>query len=237
MTNFGGDIAYQGGKDAASRGLMGNAQTHCVQLPNTFAFARGATGRSLTEQDYVQFADDLIPGQGNLILQAWRGIAGTEVAKMQDVAGKLEALPDESLSPGPLKGLLFGSPRRFITDLVMQLRVRASFEAFRAAAARNRDLREPLRRFISAVEVWQHQHGYENAWSWPALNESLRKLNSSEVNAVLYSQFDIEMAPPPDWKGTGYEFTRKILRDTESYTPRLIAAIKLALKEESKGHP
>lgn len=45
LTNFGGDTAYQGGKDATSRGLMGNAQTHCVQLPNTFAFARGSTLR------------------------------------------------------------------------------------------------------------------------------------------------------------------------------------------------
>ena len=38
-----GDVAYQGGKDATERGLMGNAQTHCLQLPNTFAFARGGS--------------------------------------------------------------------------------------------------------------------------------------------------------------------------------------------------
>ena len=33
MTNFGGDIAYQGGKDAASRGLMGNAP-RILQFPS-----------------------------------------------------------------------------------------------------------------------------------------------------------------------------------------------------------
>jgi hypothetical protein len=55
---------------------MGNAQTHCLQLPNTFAFARGAAGLPLGEQDYVRFADDLIPGQGTLIVQAWRALAG-----------------------------------------------------------------------------------------------------------------------------------------------------------------
>ena len=64
--------------------------------------------------------------------------------------------------PGRLKGLLFGSSRRFITDLVMQLRLRAAFEAFRVAAAANQDLKEPLRQFVAAVKVWQGQHGYEN---------------------------------------------------------------------------
>lgn len=229
MTNFGGDGAYQGGKDSTARGLMGNAQTHCVQLPNTFAFARGATGQTLTERDHVQFADELIPGQGNLIAEAWRALAGTNSASMRETAAKLESLPDDKLVPGRLKGLLFGSPRRFITDLVMQLRLRAAFEAFRAAADANQDLKEPLRQFVAAVEVWQHQHGYENAWWWPGLNESLRKVNSPEINAVLNSQFSLDGAPPADWKGTGYEFTHKILHDTESYTPRLIAAMKKAV--------
>jgi hypothetical protein len=231
MTNFGGDVAYQGGKDSTERGLMGNAQTHCLQLPNTFAFARGAAGLPLADQDYVRFADDLIPGQGTLIVQAWRALAGSDVAAMRDVAGRLEALPDAKLVPGRLKGLLFGSPRRFVTDLVMQLRVRAGFEAFRAAAAANGELRGPLRQFVAAVEVWQRQHGYENAWWWPGLNESLRKLNSPEVNAVLNTQFTLDTVPPPDWKGTPYEFTHKMLRDTESYTPRLIAAMKQALEK------
>jgi hypothetical protein len=148
---------------------------------------------------------------------------------MRDLAGRLEALPDATLVPGRLKGLLFGSPRRFLVDLVMQLRVRAGFETFRAAAAANRDPREPLRQFVAAVEVWQRQHGYENAWWWPGLNESLRKLNSPEVNAVLNTQFQLDSAPPPDWQGSPYEFTHKMLRDTESYTPRLIAAMKQAL--------
>ena len=143
MTNFGGESAYEGGKDAAPRGLMGNAQTHCLQLPNTFAFARGATGQSLTKQDYVRFADDLIPGQGALIVQAWRAVAGANVASMRSLAGKLEALPAEKLSPGRLKGLLFGSPQRFIADLAMQLRAKASFETFRIAAAQARTCGSP----------------------------------------------------------------------------------------------
>src|SRR5690242_8521882 len=36
LTNFGNDRAYEGGRTTAARGVIGNAQTHCVQLPNTF---------------------------------------------------------------------------------------------------------------------------------------------------------------------------------------------------------
>jgi hypothetical protein len=230
LTNFGGDHAYQGGQDATARGLMGNAQTPCVQLPNTFAFARGATGQSLMHQDYVQFADDLIPGQGEVIVQAWQTMAGTDPAAMRDLAARVEGVPEEQLTPGRLKGLLFGSPRRFLQDLVRQLRVRAGFESFRTAAERGQNLQEPLREFLSAVEVWQRQHGYENAWWWPGLNEALRKLHSPDVNAVLNTQFHLESAPPPDWTGTGYEFTHQMLADTESYTPRLIGVMRTALQ-------
>ncbi len=232
LTNFGGDLAYKGGQDATDRGLMGNAQTHCIQLPNTFAFARGATGKPLHPEDYVRFADDLIPGRGELIVRGWQALAGTDAAAMSALADTLGQLPDEKLTPGPLKGLLFGSPRRFITDLVMQLRMKSAFEALRAAVDQNRATNEPLRAFVAATEVWQRQHGYENAWWWPDLQTTLRKLKSAPIDAVLDSQFTIESAPPKDWTGTGYEFTHKMLRDTESYTPRLIAAMKKASAED-----
>jgi hypothetical protein len=231
MTNFGGDGAYKGGQNATKRGLMGNAQTHCVQLPNTFAFARGATGQSLTTDDYVRFADDLIPGQGRLIVRAWQATAGQDAAAMRAIAGELDALRNEQLVPGRLVGLLFGSPRRFITDLVMQLRVRAGFESLRSAVDRKQNPKEPFREFVTAVAAWQKQHGYENAWWWPGLNETLAKLNQPGITAVLSTQFSIESVPPPDWKGTGYDYTHTMLSLTESYTRRLIKAMKKAMKD------
>ncbi len=60
LTIYGGDRATSGGKKGGQRGIMGNAQTHCVQLPNTFAFARSAQGLSTEKADYIKFADDLI---------------------------------------------------------------------------------------------------------------------------------------------------------------------------------
>src|SRR2546423_7220381 len=71
MGNFGGNRAYEGGALPGPRGVMGNAQTHCIQLPNTFAFARGAAGKPVAEADYVGFAEKLIPGFGETIVHAW----------------------------------------------------------------------------------------------------------------------------------------------------------------------
>jgi hypothetical protein len=231
MTNFGGDTAYTGGQGGTSRGVMGNAQTHCLQLPNTFAFVRGATGKPLTDADYVRFADDLLTGQGSLIVDAWRAMPGTDTARMQGLADKLEALPDSALKPGPLKGLLFGNPRRFVTDLVMQLRLRAAYESFLAATRSNADPKEAFSRFVTAVDTWQRQHGYENAWWWPGLDEALRKLNSPAINAVLGTQFNIESGPDPKSKESPFEQVQADLRRTESYTTRLIEAMRKAQRE------
>jgi hypothetical protein len=106
MTNFGGDGAREAGGTKAPRGVMGNAQTHCVQLPNTFAFARGATGKSVTEADYVAFADGLIVGNGQTIVQAWKALSGEDPAAMRDAGDKLEVLSKRELATGHLKGLL-----------------------------------------------------------------------------------------------------------------------------------
>src|SRR5581483_1073760 len=90
ITNFGGDGAFRAGGARAPRGVVGNAQTHCVQLPNTFAFARGAQGQPVTESDYIQFADELIAGQGPLLVKTWKTLAGRDSTLMHNMADRLE---------------------------------------------------------------------------------------------------------------------------------------------------
>lgn len=141
MTNFGGDHAYDAGGTKAPRGVMGNAQTHCVQLPNTFAFARGAAGKPVTESDYTAFGNDLIVGRGQTILEGWKALAGADPAAKRDMAARLEEVSRAPLSTGPLKGLLFGDPRRFVMDMVMQLRLKAAFNDFTAAVENERDVK------------------------------------------------------------------------------------------------
>ena len=235
MSNFGGNTAYEGGAQPGPRGVMGNAQTHCIQLPNTFAFARGAAGKPVTEADYVAFAEDLIPGLGETIVRAWKALAGSDPAAMRACAAELTRLPARRLKPGPLKGLLFGSPRRFVNDLAMMLRVRAGFESLRAAVERGAPATEPLGEFVAAATAWQRQHGYENTWWWPNLDEVLRKLNAPEVNAVLDTRFD-PFAPPKLLPGeTPFQYVARKLAEEESNTPRLLNGLDAAWKRMARG--
>lgn len=227
MTNFGGDGTYKTGGSPGPRGIMGNAQSHCLQLPNTFAFARGAQGLSCAEADYVCFAEDLIPGQGAAIVAAWKALAGTDVEEMRAAEAALSALTAEQLTPGPLQGLLFGDPPRFVRDLVLQLRLRAALEefhkeAFAEAVAKGR-LASRFARFIEAAEAWQQQHNYKNNWYWPRMEEALRKLEDGALSAALDARsYTGEGATP-------FEQVQDGFRKVECYTPGLLAAMREAL--------
>lgn len=224
MTNFGGDRAFLAGRGAAPGGVVGNAQTHCVQLPNTFAFARGATGEPLPEEaDYVRFANELIEGGGDVIVAGWRALAGQDPNGMMAAAGDLEKLSKGRLTPGRLKGLLFGDPQRLIIDFVMQLRLRAAYQGLAAELEGDKDVGNSLRTFVSAAKTWQGQHGYQCAWRWPGLKETLRKLNSPPVDAVLDEK---------PQAGTPFEQIAEHHQEMETFTVRLIDALK---KSEGKN--
>ena len=229
MTNFGGENAYKGAAETGPRGVMGNAQTHCVQLPNTFAFVRGATGQSLTDADYVEFANGLIPGQGTAIVRGWSVLQGHNASAMLASAAELESLPDSKLKPGKLKGLLFGSARRFVTDLALQLRLRASFEALAAATDRGEGVKAALANAVAAAEAWQSRHGYQNNWYDPKLHASLRKLHSAAIDKVLAISYE---ARPPFSNGrTAPQQIAANFATIETYTTQLLDAMKTALKE------
>lgn len=232
LTNFGGNGAYEGGAAPSSRGVMGNAQTHCVQLPNTFAFARGASGQPVTENDYLIFADNLLIGLGEVIVRAWKSLGAVEPEAMRESCKELSELPDARLmQTGRLSGLLFGSPRRFVNDLMMMLRLRAAFETLRAAADSNKAGKRELDEFSIRARAWQQQHGYENSWWWPNLSETLRKLNSVEVNAVLDNRCDPFAKPQLAAGETPFQYVARKLREEESFTPRLLAALDTTRKQ------
>ncbi len=231
MGNFGGTNAYEGGAAPGPRGVMGNAQTHCIQLPNTFAFVRGARGKTLTERDYVEFGHQLIPGMGEYIVRAWQLLAGDDAAGMRACADNFEKVPERRLRPGPLYGLLFGSPKRFLTDLGMMLRVRAGFCDLQKAESNGADVKAALDEFVTALEAWQHQNGYENSLGWAGLDEALRKLNSPEVNKVLDGRFNPFVPEKLQPGETPFECVARELREEESFTPRLLKALDAARRE------
>ncbi len=224
LTNFGGSAAYDGGAAPGPRGVMGNAQTHCVQLPNTFAFARGAQHRPVTEADYVQFADDLVPGLGTTIVEGWKALASEDSRTMLEATRALERAAQRCHNPGPLGGLLFGNPERFVSDLCMQLRMRAPWVEMMHAAGT--PPRGTIRAFAEAASAWQARHGYENVWWWPSLDETLRRIGSPEINAVLDTLYNPFGPMPPGLRQSPFEYVAYKLREGESFTPRLLHALR-----------
>lgn len=228
LTIYGGDRAYNGGKKLGQRGVMANSQTHCVQLPNTFAFARGAQELSVEKADYIKFANDLIPGQGALIVEGWETLQGEDTKKMKAAIKKLNKLNSGKITTGPLKGLLFNDPSRFINDLVLQLELASSMNDFRTAINKTAPdavtVKKSFAALVSSADAWQQKHGYSNSWAWKPMEESLRKLNSEPLNKTLDShKFTSDEGETP------FDKVKNGLAQLESYTPRLIASMKVAL--------
>jgi hypothetical protein len=230
MTNFGGNRAYEAGAHPGPRGVMGNAQTHCVQLPNIFAFARGAAGKPVTEADYVEFANNLISGKGREIVDAWKALSGNDASLMRAQALIIRKAATQKLVPGRLSGLLFGDPARFMNDIVMQLELKASYQDFLQASRDGGNVKPALALFISRAEVWQKQHGYQNRWSWPGLYEALDKLDSPEINSIL----SVRLRPAPSPEGglelTGNGTLASFLHDGETFTTTLLSAMGKAVE-------
>lgn len=240
MTNFGGDLARNAGSMGMPRGVLGNAQTHCVQLPNTMAFAHGALGKPVTGADYEEFANRLVPGHGATILRAWRALAGPDTDEARTgiaaaAGGHTQASADEAraasaaIAPlaakdakaGDLGGFLFGSTARFADDLVRMLDLCAA--SIDLTAALNSGTRHDgaLREFISAADLWQAKHGYCNRWNWPDLFGALAKLGSPEVDLAISMPIDRV-------KRTGFDKVKALYYLEETHTLQVLQALKRA---------
>jgi len=142
----------------------------------------------------------------------------------------LSSLSGSGLKAGPLKGLLFGDPARFIHDLVLQLRMASALYKFRAAVYSSkhstRMIKQTMSSFIDAAQAWQQTTGYTNSWLWQPMDETLRRLNAAPVNAVLATHtWSSEEGSTP------FEKVKNGLARMESYTTRLIAAMKETLTQ------
>jgi hypothetical protein len=237
FTLFNGEQVYVGGRRQGQRGVLGNSQTHCVQLPNTFAFARTAQGLSTTQSDYVRFASELLPAQGAVLVEGWEALQGVDSLRISAAVSRLESMP-RPLRTGPLRGLLFGSPERFVADLVAQLKMVAALGEFRVALnAVPREetmVKRRLGEFALAAENWQTRHGYSNKWDWTAMDEAMAQLGSPEVNSALATR-----KRESEEGATPFERVKNGLARRESFTPRLIAAMKsvAGLATANPGHP
>ena len=174
-------------------GVIGNSQTHCLQLPLAFAFSRLAAGESSDQIDLVGFADRLLPGLGEVIASAWQLIESDDAHAQRTAAKAVQDAVWNVDSVGPLGGLLFGSAERFMTDLAMNLQVRAAInELLRAEHAAEADatghVAGGLRRMLDVVRPYQQRLGFTDACYGPlydVLTDVLGKLDDEGLNAAL----------------------------------------------------
>jgi hypothetical protein len=212
--------AWNAAHRQGTQGIFGNAQSHCLQLPNTFAFAWGAWDKPLTDENRALFAEDLLPGQGAMVTGGWYALAGSDIEAMRQAITALTARAKDGIETGSLGGLLFGSPKRFIEDLVCLLRLSSAVETLLVALAANQDVRERFAELIGAITAWQERHDYRNLWQWTRLEEALRKLDAPATAAVLDSRtYRAEGATPFEQVLNGF-----ILAET--YTTRLLDAMQ-----------
>jgi hypothetical protein len=75
--------------------------------------------------------------------------------------------------------------------------------------------------FVASAAAWQKRHGYECAWDWPEMTESLKRLHSPAIDKVLEEK--AQGKTPADEIADHFKIT-------ETYTPRLIEAMQQTAK-------
>ncbi|HOF89468.1 MAG TPA: hypothetical protein PLZ36_15410, partial [Armatimonadota bacterium] len=191
--------------DVMRLGALGNGQTHVAQLPHTYLFAHFAGGGTRRNADLPSFADGLIPGCGPLLAAAWEALGGDDPARMRAAAGRLAILHRAS-TPGPLAGLLFGDPERYLEDLVLQLTFLADLYEF------NRTVELPaLARLHASWSAWQARTGFADAFFGP-----VRDLAEPPLRALRHPAIAETFAAWDNWRDPA---------GRHGIVPRLLAAI------------
>lgn len=148
---------------------------------------------------------------------------------MRSAAQRLEMLQPSSLKGGPLTGLLFNDAPRFVTDLAMELKLKAAFEDFVAATEKGAGVKQALAVFVDRADAYQKRTGYQCVWGWPKLAQALRTLKSAQIDAIV-NEDNLMSDSFPKKPGTA-DHNRYLdgLRRLEVSTPQLIAAMKATL--------
>lgn len=168
-------------------GIMGNAQTHCLQLPHTYMFAHFARGGAPEELDLHGFAEELLPGHGATVANAWNLLETDQVDAQLSKAAELHRFGATALRRGRHSGLLFSDPNRFTTDLAMNLEVRAVCHRLRAAIDEGDDTRKAVQDVLEVFKPYQERVGFVDVYAGPLrqlLNDQLSRLGDDGIDAA-----------------------------------------------------
>jgi hypothetical protein len=191
FTNYGPELVEKearAGLDAADLGVMGNAQTHCVQLPNTFLFAHFARGGDADTADLRHFGEQLVPGLGITFVEAWRAMGDRDAHRARVAADMLAERLLRRLDGGELAGMMFVAPDRYVEDTVLQLRFHADIQACVDSMEDGHVDPAALRAVAWSWRRWWGRHRFSDAYGGPVaerLHPVLRSLHDPSLDAAL----------------------------------------------------
>jgi hypothetical protein len=178
LTNFTPDAIRDGvarwSAEKYPRGIMANAQSHVLQLPNTFFFAK-AVRPSAGPADLESFAEQLIPGAAKTLAAGWQALAAPPDAQ-RAAAAALHAELGKPHATGPCSGLLFGDAKGYLLDLAANLDIQADLADVRAAFAADHDPKPALGRFLGDFRPYQSRVGFADACGGPLVADILQPL-------------------------------------------------------------
>ena len=146
-------------------GVMGNAQSHCLQMPHTYFFRHFADGGASEDMDLAGFADDVLPGHGAVLSAAWLALGGEDCAALESAAAELATHPP--LTGGKYIGLYLGQPDRLVGDLVAQIKLKIAILKLRDRLAGNDSFATELQEMVMTLAAWAQQHGYTDRFRGP----------------------------------------------------------------------
>ena len=148
-------------------GAMGNAQTHCFQLPHTYYFARCAQGGGRDAISLQQLAQELIPGHGETIAEAWAALATKDDARIAAARRRLAQSRRAKPRGGPLGGLLFNDPTRFLDDLGAQLAWKEAAAKVEGALQSGEDVLRTTRELCASLANLMERTGFRDYYGGP----------------------------------------------------------------------
>lgn len=169
------------------KGIIGNAQTHCLQLPNTYIFSEIAKGRKKDEMDLRGFAEKALPGHGDIVAASWEAIGKSSAREQKALSKKVRGIISEVSGSDPT-GFLFGDPKRFLDDLAYNLEIRAALHDLKEDISSGGKAKKTLKNLLEVLGPYQKKLGYADAYHGPLmemLNDQVARLTDKNIARIL----------------------------------------------------
>lgn len=202
------------------QGVMANAQTLFVQIPNLYYFFSVAWKGASRDSDRTSLralARLLLPDHSELLADGWAQLKGIDADTALSTAGKLEALAHdtEAGKVGTLGECVFPDHMLIVRDLATMLRIHAGALRVKEQAESGRpatDISKALNTYFREMLDWQKSNGFFGAYGVD------KKI---VFDNYIYDE-DAQMVRSTWQKGVGDTKERKSLE--AEVTNRLLAA-------------